>query len=836
MSNHDSCTLSSTARKVVAGEGPDGAEWLFLGEAPGRREDWTGRPFVGPSGTRVDYLISLLGLERAGTFVTNVVQHRPPQNRKPRVGEIQACLPNLLADLKRVRPRVVVALGETAVRVFNKDLSIEMELGKPRKAELRLPPLKQREMASLMSIAPSMLTMMKKGQRQWTPDRKALYEQLSRGEVVWEGILVPLYHPAYTLRPGGAKYWPVMIQAMKDLPRLLLDLPQAEDGKYWQETQEGAVGYVGREGLIGLDTETDGTKRGGRYFPLDAKMVGFSLSRFPEEAIYVPSAPKDPNILAWLESDSPKVAHNTKHEVTVLANQGITLGPCHDTKIAAYLLQYPVTRLGTLTYQVLNRRPIRYEEVTKGRSMADVPVEEIVPYAAADADHARRLWLEKLEPQLQEYGLWDLYEEVELPLIPVLAGMERRGIAIDRTWTWRVVDWFEGKARKAEKVLRQRGFLDDLNSHEALARWLDGLGAPITDRTEVKGLPKTDKNTLLKLRQAGWRPDLVQPLLNWKMFRKLQQFPFKFLSLSGQDSILHPSFNQAGHWEETEGDAPESPASGRLSCSSPNLQQVPHHGKGYGKVYEWYGNLIRKCLRARPGYVLLAVDVAQQEPRITAVVANEQTMLKSFAAGIPIYSPMGEAIYGRPVGKRTDPAEWNVAKVFFLAKVYGAGPGKLVEIDPRLSLGQAERADREFDMKFPGLSAFQNRTKLELYEHGYVRDWFGRVRFLPAIYNPDRNMRAEALRQAINQKIQGPAATMIKIAMLRMTRWIGEEHLDAFLLLQVHDELVFEVAERDLKALIELTRTMLLDLMPIDFPVEPQVGRDWAGVQVVKEV
>ncbi len=315
------------------------------------------------------------------------------------------------------------------------------------------------------------------------------------------------------------------------------------------------------------------------------------------------------------------------------------------------------------------------------------------------------------------------------------------------------------------------------------------------------------------------------------MFRKLSAFPKKFKELSGWDGALHPNFNQGGYYEESSDSSGSAPATGRLSCSTPNLQQVPHHGRGKGAEYEEYGKKIRNCIVSRDGYVLVAADVGQQEPRIASLVAPEHTLREDFTKGLTPYALIGEDIYGRPIVKGVDEQEWHTAKTFFLALVYGAGSGKLREIDPRLTLEQSLKGyDRVVD-RYPGLHRFKDKVSSEIYHNGYARDYFGRIRNFPGIYSANQNQRMTAIREAINFHIQGPAASCIKIGMRRLWDSIEACGLDAHLLLQVHDEVILEVSEEDLDATIQLVYHMLDDVMPIDFPIEPEVGKNWAEMK-----
>ena len=764
------CVLHEDARHVVMGEGPMPADIMVIGEAPGAMEDEIGVPFVGASGAKLDILLEQAGLTRGEVYVTNLVKHRPPRNRNPYKREINACAHWLEDEMNRVKPSVVITLGAVAGKHFKPDLSITREHGMP-------------------------------------------YE-------TGGFLLVPMYHPAAALH--NPNLWPIALEDWAALRGRL------QNKTVTPRTAYSLYGTFNANGAIGFDIETTSPTRGGRFAVQEAEVVGYSWSETEGHGSYVPDKPyKMKEILE--NPDQEVICHNVKFEITHLLNNDITLNNFQDTKLAAYLLGLPSTHLKDLAVQELGLSPITYSEVTNGKDMSELTPEEILDYAAADADNALRLW-NILKPQLEERELYSVYSDIEIPLVPVLSAMERRGVKISEVKVDEAIEFFESKMLEAEERAH-KDIPDSVNigSSEQLARWLESENAPILKRTEGKGLLATDDNTLRSL--EDWHPETMQALVDYKMFRKLSAFPKKFKELSGWDGALHPNFNQGGYYEESSDSSGSAPATGRLSCSTPNLQQVPHHGRGKGIEYEEYGKKIRNCIVSRDGYVLVAADVGQQEPRIASLVAPEHTLREDFTKGLTPYALIGEDIYGRPIVKGVDEQEWHTAKTFFLALVYGAGSGKLREIDPRLTLEQSLKGyDRVVD-RYPGLHRFQDKVSSEIYHNGYARDYFGRIRNFPGIYSANQNQRMTAIREAINFHIQGPAASCIKIGMRRLWDSIEACGLDAHLLLQVHDEVILEVSEEDLDATIQLVYHMLDDVMPIDFPIEPEVGKNWAEMK-----
>ena len=766
LSQCNACPLYEGAN-LVEGIGPAPADIMIVGEAPGATEDERGIPFAGPSGIKLDILLEQASLSREEVYLTNLVKHRPPRNRNPYKREITACSEWLVGELNDVRPKVVITMGSVAGKYFKPDLSLTREHGVPSECG--------------------------------------------------GFLLVPMYHPAAALH--NPNLWPVQLEDWSALRNKL------NNKQVIPRTDYTLYGNLMPSGPIGFDLETTSPTRGGRFAVQEAEVVGYSWSTEPGRAVYIPEKPY--KLKSFLEDPTQEViCHNAKFEYTHLKNNGIELTNLQDTKLAAYLLGLPSTHLKDLAVQELGIKPITYSEVTKGKDMSELTAEEILDYAAADADNTLQLW-EMLKPRMEELGVDGVYENVEIPLIPVLSDMERRGMMVDTGAVDVAIEYFQTKQDDAER--RAHLYVpDDVNigSGDQLATWLESEGAPITKRTDSKNLMATDENTLRSL--GDWHKDAMDAILDFKMFRKLGAFPKKFKILSGWDGALHPNFNQGGYYEESSDSSGSAPATGRLSCSTPNLQQVPHHGRGKGAEYEEYGKRIRGCLVARSGYLLVAADVGQQEPRIASLVAPEPTLMADFKKGRTPYALIGEDIYGREIVKGVDEQEWHTAKTFFLALVYGAGAGKLKEIDPRLTMEQSRRGYDRVVGRYEGLAKFQTKVASEIYRNGYARDWFGRVRWFPGIYSAIESQRQAALREAINFHIQGPAASCIKIAMRSLWDGIHDTGLDAHLLLQVHDEVILEVRESQLDSLIKEVDAMLIDVMPIPFPVEPQVGVTWA--------
>lgn len=774
MPNHDNCTLSG---QIIGGDGPTDSSVMFVGEAPGRQEVAYRRPFVGAAGNLLNKaLLPGIGVERGQVYVTNVVKHWPPGNRKPTAAEIRACLPNLVEELQTIRPKVVVVLGATALSVFKPKAKITNEHG--------------------VGIV-----------------------------MHWHGlqfVLVPWFHPAALLRNAN-----------------LLPLAMADCGRFWAIVENAqqpkpAPQYVFcgtiptlTSSEIGLDTETTSPTRGGVFATDEARVVGFSVSARSGEAYYCTDDIARLRTLA----ESPritKICHNAKFEWKVLRNTfGIELTRFEDTKLAAYLLGEPDTGLKHLARQYLGVQPRTYKEVTGGRDMADLDPSEVTDYAAADADYTRQLWW-TLGPKLASAGLVQVYKNIELPLIPVLAKMEGRGVRLDVAGAQTLLDDISSKRAAARAVavsLLQMTEDSALDSHEQLAAALERADVPIRKRTRVKWFLATDEASLEEARSAA--PDIVGAVLDYRKLSKLETYVKGWLGLVGSDGRLHPSFNQVGHWEEIGGTG-GAPSTGRLSSSGPNLQNVPHHSDA-----EW-ARRIRSVIVPSDGNVLLAADVQQEEPRIIAHVADDAWLKQAFAEGLDMYRPATNAIYPFTVSDLADD-EWKklfskerfVGKTFVLAWWYGADRETLSRLDPTLSKRGVDVAVQRLAKAHPPRAEYIRRVEADLERDGYVVSLFGRKRWIPLHASGRKRDRLEAVRQGANAIIQMTAADILKMAMVRLDAVLARDGLKSAMVMSIHDELVFDAVPDELGVLSKVIEQTFNSIAPFPLPVDIRVGHNW---------
>ena len=783
----------------VPGRGSAPAEVMIVGEAPGVIEADTGEEFVGWSGSILDRLLDMCDLERESCFVTNMVKHRTPRNRKPKVSEARACAPFLDRQLALVRPRIIIAMGAVAAKFFDKSVKLRNDHGRARK--------------------------------------------IRRGNA--EYFLIPMYHPAATRY--DAEKWSVLasdfyrLDVELDICRAQTELPATD---YNLVSDEQAVQLALTATPLGFDVETTSPKRGKYLAVQETEITGYSVSWAPSQAVFVEGKPE--MIGEVLSSPLYQVVcHNTKFEYGRLAALGIPLENWEDTKLAGWLLQYHSTHLKAMTRQLLGRDPITYEQVTQGRDMSDIdPIEEplLVDYGAADSDNALLMW-PRLSRELKEAGLWDLYEEVEKPIIPILYDMERTGVLVDEEEATQVLAERDKATELAYSLVYTAGMPIgyDVGSSDQLASFFEEAGAPIEERTEVKQQLKTDEDTLLALAESGWRPELMAAILQFKSLRKTKSYAEQYLELRGPDGRLHPDFIQAGAaGEETDPNDVGGPVTGRFACRGPNLQNQPKRKGG-----EWVKRL-RRCLIATPGWRLVAGDMSQEEVRIASLVTRDRKMMADMKAGLLIYKGFAENIYGRTIDKHRDAMEWNVAKQCVLSFIWGTGgrsswAPRLVELDQeqgsgKLTLRDAERAYTRLQKEYADIADWRKVIWREAYEEGEVRDVFGRRRLVPKVYHPDRRIKMEGHREAMNFLIQGPASTIMKKAMIGVAQKFDSLGLEARILLTIHDEIVAECPEAEVDTVAEILYNMTEGLLPIELPIEVAVGKNWGEMEEYERV
>jgi DNA polymerase I len=585
------------------------------------------------------------------------------------------------------------------------------------------------------------------------------------------------------------------------------------------------VEQLRRAPLIGLDAETSSIE------PHDADLIGLSLAASPDEVWYLPfghrppggelAAPapvtnlpslRDPRLapLVALLSDPavPKAGHNIKYDWQVLRQAGVELaGVTYDSMLASFVLD-PGRRshaIDTLSLEHLGRGMRQYSDLTgKGRSQipfAEVSVLDAAEYCGADCAAVLALH-EFFAPSLREMGLEPLLRKVEMPLVPVLVDMEWLGIAIDRPLFARISGELARDLMQLEQRISQAaGASVNLNSPKQLAALLfDKLQLPALKRTKTG--PSTDADVLDELAKMGYEvPALI---LEYREVQKLKStyvdvLPSRANAATGR---IHTSFNQTGA------------ATGRLSSSEPNLQNIP--------VRTPRGEEIRKAFVPAEGFRFVVADYSQIELRLLAHLSEDPAFIQAFRSGGDIHRQTASLIFGVPLDKVTSEMRAR-AKTINFGTIYGQGAFALSR---QLGITQDEAKDfiMQYFTRFAGVRAYLDLQVRLAREHGYVETLFGRRRYIPEIKDKNFNLRAFAERTAANSPLQGSAADLIKIAMVRIHDVLKAEHSGGRLLLQVHDELVLEAPEGEVDAVAALVKSHMEGAATLKVPLVVDVG------------
>ena len=595
-----------------------------------------------------------------------------------------------------------------------------------------------------------------------------------------------------------------------------------------EEALEALIEKLTGAGAIAFDTETTGTD------PMRVKLVGLALAIAPGEGYYVPLGHEtDERQLSWetvrgrLEPflknpDLPKYAHNAGYDILVLAQHGLQVqGLAFDTMLAEWVLDPASRNLGlknlALARLGLEMTPIK-ELIGSGKSqrtMAQVPVSRAAPYAAADA-YATYALVKSLEAELRERELWPLFNEVEMPLVPVLVDMERAGIELD-------VDYLqEMSAMLTRRLSELTGQIQQMVGHPFNIRSTQQLSDAlfVTLKLPAKGIRKTKSghystaaDVLEKLRG---RHQVIDLLLEQRELEKLNSTYVETLPqlVNPDTGRLHTSFMQTGT------------VTGRLSSRNPNLQNIP--------IRTEQGRQIRRAFVAQKGWLLLGADYSQVELRVLAHISQDPGLLEAFRRGEDIHSTTAAAVYGVPLDEVSYEMR-RVAKTTNFALVYGSSAYGLAQ---QTGLGRDEAAQfmQDYFARFPGVQAYIENTKKQAAEQGYVETLLGRRRYFWE-FAPGRKVRSGQLhaaeRAAINTPIQGSAADIIKIATIRLYRALRERNLRSRMILQVHDELVLEVPQEEIDEVRHLIVEIMEGAFDLDAPlkVDVEIGPNWLEME-----
>ncbi len=562
---------------------------------------------------------------------------------------------------------------------------------------------------------------------------------------------------------------------------------------------------------LSFDTETDGSD------PITANLVGISLCAKPNVAWYIPAnvegalpGEKVIELIRPLLTNpkSLKIAQNYKFDQLVLSRAGIELeGPVFDTMVAAYL----VDASQKLSMDALSVKYLKYEPVSiktligkgkKQKTMDQIPFEEVASYACEDADVTLQLY-KVLKDKLEEDELTEIAENLEFPLISVLGRMEQEGVKID-------TDLLAGFAKELKKDLKEieseifekTGEEFNLNSPQQLGHVLfEKMGIPAGKKTKT-GQYSTSESVLTNLAPKYEVPGLV---LDYRSLSKLLSTYVDALPklVNEETGRIHTDFNQT------------VAATGRLSSSNPNLQNIPIRTKR--------GREIRKAFVPADGFKMLAADYSQVELRVIASISEDENMINAFKNGEDIHARTAKEIFNLDSLDDVTPDHRRKAKEVNFGIPYGVSAYGLAS---RLGIENSEGKEmiEQYFERFPGIKTYIDETVQSAKENGYVSTLMGRRRYIPDINSRNWNVRGFAERTAINMPIQGTAADIIKLAMIDIQKMLDDEGHKSKMLLQVHDELIFEIAEEELDQLPEKIKDLMESAYELKVPLDVEMG------------
>ncbi|KYC26993.1 DNA polymerase I [Pseudomonas sp. ABFPK] len=616
---------------------------------------------------------------------------------------------------------------------------------------------------------------------------------------------------------AGDEIAPVAEQVAKVEPRYETILDQARFD-FWLEKLRQAP-------LFAFDTETTGLDA------QQAQLVGLSFAVEPHEAAYVPlahdyeGAPAQLDRTAVLLALKPlledpakaKVGQNAKYDINILANGSPAIemrGVAYDTMLESYVLNSTATRhdMDSLAQKYLDHTTIAFEDIAgkgaKQLTFNQIHLDKAGPYAAEDADITLRLH-QALQARLaQTPSVQPVLMDIEMPLVPVLAKIERQGALVDAA----LLQVQSGELGLKMAELEQRAYElageeFNLGSPKQLGAILyDKLGMPVLSKT-TKGQPSTAEAVLDELTEQGY--PLPEVLMQYRSLSKLKSTYTDKLpgQINPRTGRIHTSYQQA------------VAATGRLSSSDPNLQNIP--------IRTAEGRRIRQAFVASPGYKLLAADYSQIELRIMAHLAKDEGLLHAFRNNLDVHRATAAEVFGVALEDVTTDQRRS-AKAINFGLIYGMsafGLAKQIGVDRKQS---QDYIDRYF-ARYPGVLAYMERTRAQAAEQGFVETLFGRRLYLPDINAKNPALRKGAERTAINAPMQGTAADIIKRAMVNVDKWLSESGLDARVILQVHDELVLEVREDLVELVKDEIRQHMSKAAKLDVPllVEAGIGANW---------
>jgi len=575
------------------------------------------------------------------------------------------------------------------------------------------------------------------------------------------------------------------------------------------------------KGRLSVDTETTSID------PMRAELVGFSLSFEKGRAVYIPVGHHLPpgerqadrgqalkTLAPYLAAEKPpKIGQNIKYDLIVLKRAGLEVrNVAFDTMVASYLLAPGKAShgLAAIAAEFLGRSVISYEEATggKNKSFAETELARATSYAAEDADVALQAY-EVLAPKLTDAGLDELFRDLEMPLVPLLAKMEMTGVGLDTQGLLDLSKEMEARLSEIEaRCYLLAGHEFNLNSPQQLGSVLfEELGLSQGKKTKKKTGYSTDMSVLTQL---ALEHPLPAEILEYRTLSKLKSTYVDTLPqlVNPETNRVHTSFNQA------------VTATGRLSSSDPNLQNIP--------VRTDLGERIRRCFVPQKGRLMVSADYSQIELRVLAHLSGDPLLMDDMKKGLDVHTQTASRLF------EVDPEDVTTeqrrrAKTVNFGVLYGMSAFRLAR-EQGISRTEAQEIIKRYLGRYLGVAAFQQENLTQARERGHVTTLLGRRRFLPAINSSDRISREAAERMALNTPLQGSAADIIKLAMLKVDAMMAAEFPAALMILQVHDELLFEVDQAKVKEFSRRVKEVMEGVMKLKVPLTVDVGwgANWA--------
>jgi DNA polymerase I len=588
------------------------------------------------------------------------------------------------------------------------------------------------------------------------------------------------------------------------------------------EDLDELINRLSQAGSFAFDTETTGVNA------MTAQIVGISLAVEAGRSYYIPLGHVTLDEIKQLplaqvidrlrpifeEIKITKLAHNAKFDMMVLGEQGITVnGLTSDTMIAAHLLGEKSLGLKALAFSRLGIEMTPINALigagAKQITMAQVDIKLATSYAAADADMTLRL--EKIfSPELEKLGLMKLYKEVEMPLVPVLLLMERNGVAVDTEMLHELSRALGEQVAVLEKQIYTEAKHEfNINSTQQLGKVLfDEMQIPNTRTGKSK---YSTEASVLEVLAAQY--DIAKYLIQYRQLTKIKSTYIDTLPelVNPKTGRIHTSFNQT------------RTSTGRLSSSDPNMQNIPVKGE--------LGGQVRQAFIAAPGLSLLAGDYSQIDLRALAHLSQDEGLLRAFRNDEDIHAATASLLFGVEKEEVTKDMR-RFAKTVNFGVIYGMSDYGLVQAT-ELSREEAGKFIKAYFEKYPGITKYLDGTREKARRDGYVETLLGRRRYIPDINSTNRQVREAAERMAINMPVQGTSADIIKVAMINLYKEMAKQHLESRMLLQVHDELVFEVPDRELDLMRKLVSDIMDSAVALTVPlkVDTKSGKNWGEMK-----